>query len=684
MRILISLLLSCAMVSNVSQAAKRPMTVDDALNMIRVGDVLLSPDGKKVFYSKRELIWEKNEYKTTYYMAPAKGGDSIQYIGEAGGESFQFSPDGQYLSLIRDVDESPQIFLMPIKGGEVLQLTEHRGGINSYQWTDDSSTIIFSADEQRSEEEEKEHKLGADPVFVDEGPNGKEEARYSNLWALDLKSETETRLTEADFIVHQFDVSPDGSRIVLVGAPNTRVNSEHLTELYVLEVDSKKLTRLTHNESPESNPLWAPDGKTFAYHATSDKTYELRSSVLRIMNPDTGKYQMLQAQHHEGPAIYGDMAWTEDGKHLLFSEERRTHTNLYKVNVKTDKATALTQFPGNMLQISFSKDRKKAAYTYDELAIPPDLYISQIDRGTIKGLSKAVRITDANPWIREELQLSSGEALRWTSKGGMEIEGWFVPALNHSEGKVPLILHVHGGPANRVDNNFRTDFQILAGLGYAVLGPNARGSIGYGDEILRGLIGEVGDGEFIDLMTGVDYVIANKNIDPDRMGIRGWSWGGVSVSYAITQTQRFKAASIGAMVGNWAAETGPGYNSDVAMWYIGGTPWDNPEEWAKRSSITHVKNITTASIILHGGNDTQSSVGQALMFFTAIRDIGKAPVRYIKFPRQGHGLHEPRLKRIRQIEEIKWFKKYIDGENWQPWVRGETEAKHKKSMVTVR
>jgi dipeptidyl aminopeptidase/acylaminoacyl peptidase len=197
-------------------------------------------------------------------------------------------------------------------------------------------------------------------------------------------------------------------------------------------------------------------------------------------------------------------------------------------------------------------------------------------------------------------------------------------------------------------------------------------------------MGEVGDGEFIDQMTGVDYVIANKNIDPDRMGIRGWSWGGVSVSYTITQTQRFQAASIGAMVGNWAAETGPGFNLDVALWYIGGTPWDNPEEWAKRSSITHVNNITTPSIILHGGNDTQSSVGQSLMFFTAIRDIGKAPVRYIKFPRQGHGVREPRLNRISQIEEIKWFKKHIDGENWQAWDRAESDSKQKKSMVTIR
>ena len=138
-------------------------------------------------------------------------------------------------------------------------------------------------------------------------------------------------------------------------------------------------------------------------------------------------------------------------------------------------------------------------------------------------------------------------------------------------------------PKKRINigNEFRNDFQILAGQGYAIFAPNARGSAGYGDELLRGLIGEVGDGEYQDIMTGVDLVIAEKNVDPDRMGVRGWSWGGVSTSYVITQTDRFKAAPIGAMGGNWAAETGPGFNFDVSLWYIGGMPWDNPEEWRK-------------------------------------------------------------------------------------------------------
>ncbi len=673
MRILISLLLSFVLVSNGSLAAKRPMTTDDALNVIDVGGALMSPDGRHVFYSKTELVWEKNDYKTTYYMTSVKTGETIQYLGEAGGESFQFSPDGQYLTLMREVDEAPQIFIMPTSGGEAVQLTHHRGAISGYKWTADTSKIFFNADEPRTEEEEKEHRLGADPVFVDEAPNGKEEARFNNLWSFDLKTNKETRLSNEEMIVMNFDVSPDGSRLVFTGAPDTRTNYGHMSELYLLDVNSKKLKRLTHNEALESGPVWAPDGKTFAYRASSDKKFELHEGYFWIMNPDTGKTRKLLGQNQGGASMPDQVtAWTADGRYLFFNEQDKTAANLFKLNIKTDKVTAVTKFPGVLTNIRFSKDRKYMVYGYEDITTPRDLYVSKIGRSPVDNLSQAERITDANPWVREELTLSPGEDLRWTSRDGMEIEGWFIPALKHSGDKMPLIVNVHGGPAGITENTFRTDFQILAGLGYAILGPNARGSIGYSDEVLRGLIGEVGDGEFVDQMNGVDYVIAHKNIDPQRLGIRGESWGGVSTSYTITQTQRYKAASIGSMVGNWAAEHGPGFDFDVALWYIGGTPWDDPAEWAKRSSITHVKNVTTPTFIYHGDKDTNSSPGQSLMFFTALRDIGKAPVHYIKLPRQEHSIYEPRMKRIVSIEEIRWFKKYIDGEDWRPWVRATT------------
>lgn len=318
----------------------------------------------------------------------------------------------------------------------------------------------------------------------------------------------------------------------------------------------------------------------------------------------------------------------------------------------------MTRVAGTLRAQAFSADTRRMVYSYQDFVTPVDLYIGNVSARA------GTRITDLNPWIRESLALSQPRLLRWTSKGGMEIEGAFYPALDDVDDTPPMIVNIHGGPAGVIDNAFRSDFQMLAGQGFAILAPNFRGSTGYGDELLRGLMGEVGDGEFIDVMTGVDYAIAEENVDPDRLGVRGWSWGGVATSYTITQTDRFKAASIGAMVGNWAAETGPGFNFDVSLWYIGETPWDNPGEWRLRSSISHVKNVTTPSIIFHGGRDETSSVGQSLMFFTALRDIGKAPVRYMKFPREGHGVDEPRHRRRLGAEELRWFHQHINGRDW--------------------
>ena len=377
MRILILALFIVGATS--AMAAKRPMTVDDALNLVDVGDALMSPDGNHVFYSRTELVWEKNDYKTTYYMAQAEDGKAVQYIGEGGGEAFQFSPDGRYLSLIREVDESPQLFLMPTSGGEAVQLTDHNGRIGAYKWTGDSSTIIFSADEPRSEEEEREHKLGADPVFVDEAPNGKEEARFSNLWAFDLRAKTETRLSEADFIVEAFDVSPDGSRVVLVGVPDRRANYVYKAELYLLEVNTKQLTTLTHNDAMEESPLWAPDGRTFAYRATSDTDFEMNAGYFWVMNPDNGSNRKLQGQSQGLLDEYAAIVWTEDGTGLLFTEQQRTHHNIYKVDVRSGEATALSKSAGTLSALSFSKDRERMVVSYQDLATPPDLYVSRLD-----------------------------------------------------------------------------------------------------------------------------------------------------------------------------------------------------------------------------------------------------------------------------------------------------------------
>ncbi|MBJ88374.1 MAG: hypothetical protein CMO98_00800 [Woeseia sp.] len=645
--------------------ARDSFTIDDALRMKNVGDVTILPDGTSVFYSISSLDWSKNERTKRYFLTSADGLSTREYIGSSGGESFSFSPDGKYLAFLRvvesdrDSDEPKmQIFTMPTDGGEAVQISNHPGRINNYQWSQDVETIFFVAEEVYDEETEREIKLGADPIFVDEAPNGKGRARFSNIWELDLLDGKDARkITNENLIIDEFALGPDNATIVFVARPDDRTNYGHLAELYIHKDD--KLERITSNEAPESLPLISPDASTLAYRAPSDEDFELRSGYFWVMDLETREKQRLDGQ--KTGEVFGAISWSSDSTSLIYNEQHGVNTNLYEINIVDGVAKALTNKTGIYRAQAFSKDSKTVAYISENHTSPKDLYVSDLS------LSEPVRLTDANPWIRRDRALTQGETLQWKGKGGMLIEGIYYPPVRkgRSSGKDPLIVFIHGGPAAAWEANFREDFQIITNAGYAILAPNPRGSQGYGEKFLQALRGEVGDGEYIDMMNGLDYVIANKNVDPDRLGISGWSWGGVATSYTITQTERFKAASIGAMVGNWAAETGPGFNFDVALWYIGGTPWNNPEEWAKRSAITHVKNVTTPSIIFHGGEDTTSSVGQSLMFFTALRDIGKAPARYIKFPRQGHGVEEPRLLRILYSNELQWFKKHIDGVDWE-------------------
>lgn len=641
----------------------RPMTIDDSLNMVQLGDVQMSPDGKWVFFSKSELDWERNKRTTKYYMIPASGGEAKLYIGEAGGSAFQFSPDGKYLSFKRSMGETQQIFIMSLNGGEAIKLTHHKNDVESYKWSPDASQIFFTAEEPKSEEEKKEHDLGDDAIFIFEGPNGREEESWKNLWVFDLSTKEETKITDEKLIINEFDISPDGKHVVLVAAEQEDENYFFLSELYFLDVNDNKIVKLTNNKAPEGRILWAPDGKTFVYHAPSDKDNDLTHGYLWIMNPETGERKRLEKPNQGGISV---LAWTPDGENLLFNETRQTNLNLHRIDIKTGKITDITNVEGSLRALAFSKDRTKMVYSYSDFVTPPDLYVSALSE------IKPVRLTDANPWIKKEILLAKCEVVRWKSKDGMEIEGvLYVPGETKADKKLPLIVTIHGGPPGHFANSFRTEFQLYTGLGYAAFGPNIRGSDSYGDDLLCALQGDVGGGEFDDVMSGVDYLIKKGIADSERLGVRGWSWGGILGSWVITQTDRFKAAALGAMVGSWTAESGPGLFWDLRYHYIGGAHWINPEEWRRVSSLWYVKNVTTPTLLIHGEKDMVSTPNQALMFCYALKEIGKAPVRYIKFPREPHGFREPRHERRRYIEEIRWMQKYVRGIEWEPWKRKE-------------
>ena len=659
----LTLLIAFVLAVPVAGQEQRAMTTDDGLDMVRVGDAMISPDGSWVLFSKSELNWEENERETTWWRVSAEGGEPYRYIGDDGGGNFQFSPDGSRLAFIRSVDDESQLFLLPTTGGEAVQLTEHETSISSYAWSEDGSKIIFVAPEPRADEEEKAREAGYDAIFVDEGPNGQQSGNWNNLWLIEVESGVERRLTDNDHRIGSFSVAPSGDRILFTSRTENRRNQQNRSEIQLLEVATGTMLQLTNNSAPEGRLSWAPDGSSFAYTARTDGEWELLLDKIWVMDLDGGSRRIVSGAFDGN---IGNFVWAPDASAILFSGLHGTNNNLYRINLGSDSVEQITSSVGSLAPSSFSRDRAKMAYVFQDFDTPADIWVGLTD-GT-----DAVRLTDVNPTITEEIVLGQGEVIRWESRDGTEIEGILMLPAEYQSGPLPLLLHIHGGPAGVFRNSFSASNHVWAGLGYAQLFPNVRGSSGYDDDLLRGNLYDIGSGDYEDLMTGVDELISRGIADPNKLGLRGWSYGGILGGWTITQTDRFKGASVGAMVSDWTSEYGPGFNHDVRLWYIGGTPWDNPDEWRERSALTHVANVTTPTLILHGINDRTDTEPQSMMFFQALKDQGKI-TRYIRFPREPHGFREPRHQRTRDVEEIRWIQKHVRNIEWTPWERAEKD-----------
>lgn len=667
------LLVLAAPAMALAAADRRPMTVDDAMAMVQLSDPVMAPDGSWVLYRKRVLDWEDNEYDTEYWRVSADGEDAYRFIGEAGGRDFRFSPQGTYLSFRRAVgegdDKTSQLFLMRLAGGEAIQLTEHDNDIGAYQWAGDEARIFFQAKDKKPEDVAEEEENGADAIFVDEGPNGQGADQWENLWVFDLATRESRRISDENFMLRSWDVDPEGARVALVARYRNRRNDADRNEIYTLDIDSGELTQRTDNRAPEGEVLWSPDGAAILYTAADDARWMNRNSKLWLLDPDTGEHRLLSGAFEGSPR---DPAWSPDGRLVYFNGQQGTNTHLFALEVDSGELRQMTDLPGTLRVGSFSQDGEHYAYTFSDYRTPADIWVGAIGDGD------GTRVTDANPQLGE-LELADMAVLQWQSEDGRLIEGLLhTPADRGEEARLPLLLNIHGGPAGAFTNRWSPRYHIYAGLGYASLSPNVRGSRGYSDALREANTVQQGDGiglgDYLDLMSGVDRTIADGIADPQRLALRGWSYGGILGGWTITRTDRFRAASIGAGVYDWTSEYGPGFNNDVRLWHIGGTPWSNPEGYRGQSALTHAERVTTPTLLLHGMEDTTDTEQQSMMFYAALRDIGRADVRYIRFPREPHGFREPRHQRTRDIEEIRWMQKYVLGEDWQPWERPAPDA----------
>ena len=650
---------------------EQTFSFDDAIDMVRVSGPRLAPDGSRVLFVRDELDWDENKRVSRIWVVGADGQNARPFTGSADDSSPEWSPDGRWVSFTRpagDSDKVRQLFVLPVDGGEAVQLTRHVTAAGPYRWSGDSGSIFFLASDSLPDGVEKERKNGDDAVFIDEGPNGQTRGSWNGVWQVMVElgdaPHDATRLTPEPRRIGDFAPSPDGNFLAYAHRGENRRNAGHLAEIVLLTIASGEEMQITDNDAPESQLRWSPDGRAITFVAPDIETWELDQGNLYHHDIPTGETRQLIPDTDLDMRSY---RWNPGGRSIDMVALDRTDANLFRIDIRSDEMEQLTREQGVLGGASFDALHNLAAVQYASPTDPGDLWLYDLGNGS------RTRLTEANPNLAGK-ELAEPEVVRWTSSDGLEIEGiLYQPPGRSAPGA--SVLEIHGGPAGVFTRGFDADAQLLVAQGYAILQPNVRGSSGYGDALLRGNMNDIGGGDYQDLMTGVDAIIARGVAHPDSLAVKGWSYGGILGGWTITRTDRFKAASLGAMVADWRSEFGAGFNFDVVRWYLGGDPWSNREYWTERSAFSHLDKVTTPTILFHGSEDRTDTMEQSMNFFAGLRHLG-VDARFILFPREGHGIREPRHRRTLLIEEMRWLNQYLKGmADWEPPARPEPGSK---------
>lgn len=642
-------------------AQTRPVTIADVVDLKAVGSAEISPDGTQVLYTVRQFEPDPrdrermNSRTRIWRVLVADGAPSARQItyGERGDSQPQWSPDGRYISFVSargaGEDVQPQLHVMRSDGGEAWTLTDAKEGVSQYVWSPDSTRIAFTSTDPRTPDEEARLKKRDDArVFEDD-------FRYAHLWVIEVESKEATRITEGtDYTVGQPDWSPDGTRLVFQGS-RTPMLRDNRRDLYIATVASNAIEKITPNFGPDSSPAWSPDGRTIAYLAQPiDAAPLLDGTPPGVVQQQ--RLMLYDVTARTARDVTGDLAvapgsprWSPDGTTVLFASGTRAYVEAYALDVATGRFTQLTR--ERTLQLhSMSRDGRTVAGTVDSPSAPAEVYVADATLASLRIL------TDTNPQAKA-FALGDSEVITWKSSDGMEVEGILLKPVGYQPGqRYPLLVVAHGGPAGAFTHNYRVGGleggQYLAGQNWAIFYPNPRGSTNYGEAFLQANVDDWGGGDYRDIMTGVDALIARGIADPDRMAHIGWSYGGYMTAWVVSQTTRFKAAMVGAGLTNMWSMYGTNDIPNVLVGYFGGIP--NAETmplYLDRSAMHHIDKVTTPTLILHGAQDERVPVGQAQEMFRALKDRGRT-TELVFYPRAGHGISEyyhqkDRLTRIR-------------------------------------
>jgi dipeptidyl aminopeptidase/acylaminoacyl peptidase len=643
-------------------AAPTAWTPDVMMKYRGVGSVRVSPDGRRVAYTVNEAVMraDKSEYVSQIHLAGVDGGESFQAtFGEKSSTNPDWSPDGKWLAFTSTRGGKNNLYVLRAGGGEAEQITDVKSGVGAFSWSPDSKWIAFIMADPPSADEEKNNKGKDDARWINE--NLKMNHLYVVSVAKDSNGRREPRqLTKGNLSVGDglggdgFNWSPDGRTIVFAHTRTAKADDWPTSDVSVVDVAGGEVKPLAATKAAETQPRYSPDGKWVALAVSSDPPRWAFNSALHVLPADGGAAKALALSHDEQPNLIG---WSADGKQLYFSETRGTTTAIYAVNVENNAVRQVNKGDAVYGGVALNHSRTMFGMTRQTADQPGEAWVARADNFAPAQVSRA----NAD---YPKLPLGKTEVMRWKSKDGTDVEGLLSYPADYKAGtRVPLLLVIHGGPMGVFTQTFTAaptlyPTAVFNSRGYAVLRVNPRGSSGYGRKFRFANYKDWGGGDYQDLMTGVDHVIGMGVADESRLGVMGWSYGGFMTSWVITQTKRFKAASIGAPVTNLMSFTGTADIPSFIPDYFGAQFWDDLDTYRKHSAMFNIKGVTTPSLIQHCEGDLRVPISQGYELYNALKAQG-VPVRMLVMPRQAHGPTEPKMMLKVMQTNVEWFDKHL-------------------------
>lgn len=627
-----------------------------------VGEISLSPGGQRVAFSVASAVMEdeRSEWLSQIHVANADGTQPFQLTrGDKSATAPEWSPDGQFIAFLSP-RSGPKANLWRIRldGGEAEQLTDEKAGILSFQWSPDGKSIAFLMPDAKTDAEERAERERRDAFVVNE--NFKRTRLYVvSVQAGQNSRRTVRRLTSGDMHCggqlggRNYDWSPDSKWIVFTHQPTPLVDDWKKADLSIVEVATGKTTPLATTEAAESQPFFSPAGDQVAFVCSEVPSRWAFASRLKVADIGSSRLTTLAETHDLKPSLIG---WSADGRRVLAGEAYGTCNRVWAV--PTDGTAPIAISPADVMvsQPVLDPTRTRLGFVGEAPDRPAEVYTSPLETYAARQASQVQDVAD--------LPLGTTQVCRWKSTDGLEIEGLLtLPAGSAPGSRLPLLVVVHGGPTGVFVQSCllsRSPYPLAAFVsrGFAILRCNVRGSSGYGKAFRFANQSDWGGGDYRDIQSGVDALIQQGIADPEKLGVMGWSYGGFMTSWTITQTRRFKAASVGAGVTNLISFTGTSDIADFIPDYMGGEFWSILERWREHSPIAQVAGVTTPTLIQHGDKDLRVPISQGYELYNALKRQ-KVPTRMVVYPRQAHSIQEPRLLLDAMERNLEWFEEWV-------------------------